>query len=242
MSDSTIKHIATILTVDPEALKPDPKLPRRRSIVRDFSLNTSTHGLPGIARSESIHNRLFWAVSFLTFAGIMVYFVVESILAFFSYPTQTSVAVTVQRLQPFPAVSICNYSSIRFDTFIGPFINYTNYRHLTNTSDTSTITIYQYNYIRDFVQQVFYDNESAIPYLFPLNSMLMSCIYNGVRCNSNDFLPFLSATHGQCYTFNAKIKNQDNSVRLTIDNGGTGTLQLQLYAQSHQYVPYVSEG
>lgn len=32
---------------------------RRRSIIRNFCLNTSAHGLPGIARSQSIWNRLF---------------------------------------------------------------------------------------------------------------------------------------------------------------------------------------
>ncbi|CAF5142835.1 unnamed protein product, partial [Rotaria sp. Silwood1] len=67
MTDTTIKHIATVFPVDAEALKPDLKLHRRRSIIRDFSLNTSTHGIPGIARSQSIHNRIFWIVSTLVF-------------------------------------------------------------------------------------------------------------------------------------------------------------------------------
>ena len=49
------------------------KRPRRRSIIREFCLNTSTHALPSIARSESIHNRLFWSISFLAFLAIMIY-------------------------------------------------------------------------------------------------------------------------------------------------------------------------
>ena len=47
---------------------------RRRSIVRQFCLNTSTHALLGIARSESVHNRVFWSISFVFFHGCDVVF------------------------------------------------------------------------------------------------------------------------------------------------------------------------
>ncbi len=243
MADTqTIKHIATVFPITADALKTDLRFHRRRSIIREFSLNTSTHGIPGIARSQSIPNRIFWTVSLLAFTGIMTFFVVESIKDYFGYPTQTSVAFVVQRTQSFPAVSICNYSPIRFDTFIGPFINYTNARNLTNTNDTSTISFVQANFIRDFFQHVFNNNESVNEYLFPLKSMLIACEYNGQTCNYTDFIPFLSSSYGNCYTFNAKLKSNQSSVRSTTENGRIGRLQLKLYAHSHQYVPYVAEG
>jgi len=242
MTDSTIKHVATIFPIDADALKPDLKLRRRRSVIREFSLNTSTHGIPGIARSQSIHNRIFWTVSFLTFTGIMIYFIIQEMQSFFSYPTQTSVSVIVQRLQPFPAVSICNYVPIRFDTFILPFLNYTNSHNLTNTNDTSTITPYQSLLIRDFVQYIINNNQSVDEYFFPLQAMLISCLYNKLPCKYNDFIPFLSATYGLCYTFNAKMILNETSVRNATDNGGNGILQLKLYAYSNQYVPFISEG
>jgi len=242
MIDSTIKHIATVFPVNAGALKPDPKFRRRRSIIREFSLNTSTHGVPGIARSQSLHNRIFWTVSFLVFTGIMLYFIIQSMQAFFSYPTQTSVFVIVERLQTFPAVSICNYAPIRFDTFIEPFLNYTNSRNLTNINDTSTITSYQYEFVADFIQYVINNDLSISNYLFHLQPMLISCFYNNLPCTHDDFIPFLSATYGLCYTFNAKMILNQTSIRNATDNGGTGTFQLKLYAYSHQYVPYVSDG
>ena len=52
-------------------------MPRRRSIV---------HGIPGIARSRSKLNGLFWSVSFLAFTRVMIYFVVQSIRNYFQYP------------------------------------------------------------------------------------------------------------------------------------------------------------
>ncbi|CAF1173656.1 unnamed protein product [Rotaria sordida] len=239
MTDSTIKHIATVFPIDAKALEPDPKFRRRRSIIREFSLNTSTHGIPGIARSQNIHNRIFWIVSTLIFTGIMLFFIVESMKAYFNYPTQTSVSFIVERSQAFPAVSICNYSPMRFDNFIEPFLNFTKSRNLTYTNDTSTISEEQSRYIRDFIQNLLRHGEPVDSYFFPISSMLISCLYNGQRCQTNDFIPFYSSSFGRCYTFNAKMKLNQSSVRNTTDNGGPGKLELQLYAHSHQYIPYV---
>ncbi|CAF1520876.1 unnamed protein product [Rotaria sp. Silwood1] len=240
MTDTTIKQLATIFPIDTEALKPDLKFRRRRSIIRDFSLNTSTHGVPGIARSQSIQNRIFWIVTTLAFTGIMLFFVVESIKQYFNFPTQTSVSFIVERSQAFPAVSICNYSPFRLDNFIEPFLNFTNSRNLTNTTDTSTIPIEAAPYLFDFIQNLLNYDEYLSNYFFPLSSMLISCLYNGERCQATDFISFFSFYFGHCYTFNAKMKLNDSSVRSTIDHGGIGKLELQLYAHSHQYVPYTS--
>ena len=218
------------------------KFSRRRSIIQDFSLNTSTHGLPSIARGQSILNRLFWILATMGFACTMFYFVVQSILTYLTYPTQTSVSVVVERSQHFPAVSICNYSPIRFDRFIGPFLNFTNSRNLTNTTDNSTISSDQADFMRDFIQDWIQRDQSLTDFLFPLESMLFGCSYNGRLCNSSDFLPFLSAIYGLCYTFNAKRASDLRPIRMTSDFGSSGKLFLRLYSHSHQYVPYVSEG
>ncbi|CAF3602930.1 unnamed protein product, partial [Rotaria sordida] len=219
MTEITIKQLATVFPIDAKALEPDPKFRRRRSIIREFSLNTSTHGIPGIARSQNIHNRIFWIVSTLIFTGIMLFFIVESMKAYFNYPTQTSVSFIVERSQAFPAVSICNFSPIRFDNFIEPFLNFTKSRNLTYTNDTSTISIELVPYITEFVQNLLNDSEPVTSYFFPLNSTLISCLYNGQRCQANDFIPFYSSSFGRCYTFNAKMKLNQSSVRSTTDFG-----------------------
>jgi hypothetical protein len=174
----------------------------------------------------------------------MGFFIVQSIINFFNYPTQTSVSIIVDRSQPFPAVSICNYSPVRFDTFINPFLNYTNSLGLTNTTDNSTVSGTQANYIRDYFQYLFNNNYTASLYnkFFPLQPMLLSCSYNGQSCNTTDFISFVSSTYGLCYTFNAKLKSNQTYLRNVTDNGGPGKLQLRLYAYSNQYVPYISEG
>ena len=224
-----------------EAWESNPPKPRRRSIIREFALNTSTHALPGIARSKSKHNRAFWAISFIGFTGVMIMFVTQSLVMYFQYPTQTSVSIVVERSQAFPAVTICNYAPARFDLLIGPFLNFTNARNLTNSNDTTTFTLQQAGFLQDYLIEGVNTGEKVNKFFFNLNVMLISCNYNGLTCTAADFLSFTSPSFGSCYTFNAKTRS-NSSVRHTNDNGARGKLQLRLYAHKHLYIPMILQG
>ncbi|CAF0822138.1 unnamed protein product [Adineta ricciae] len=234
--------VAPIDSVHHQAWKPEQRKPRRRSIIREFALNTSTHGLPGIARSESKHNCLFWTASFVVFLAVMTFFITQSIRDYFSYPTQTTLSYVVERSQAFPAVTFCNYMPARYDHLIIDVLNYTNSLGITNTSDTTTFTVSQAVAIREFLRHKLDANQSITEYFFSIDSMLINCTYNNLQCTSSDFITFLSSRYGSCYTFNAKLKNTSyTGIRYTNDNGGVGQLKLRLYAHSSLYVPYISE-
>ncbi|CAF1366469.1 unnamed protein product, partial [Rotaria sordida] len=238
----TSPRIVDAFTIHPnkaEPLQEKQNRQSRRSIIREFGLNTTAHGLPGIARSRSTHNCLFWSFSTVIFTGITLYFVIESIRAYFDYLTQTNVDVVIEWPQYFPAFSICNISPIRFDKFIEPFLNYLKAHNLTNVTDNSSISSYQSLFIGDFLQFTFNSNNSLTEYLYPLNSMLIQCKYNGFNCTAADFVEFISPSYGFCYTFNAKVKNR--TVRSLTENGGYGKLELRLYAHTHQYVRFLTD-
>lgn len=219
------------------------KLSRRRSILREFSLNTSTHGIPGIARSENWLNRCFWSATFLIFTGIMTYFVVGSIRAYFDYPTQTSVTLAYEWPQHYPAFTLCNLSPIRYDRFIESFSIYDNLTFTSNMTDPNSFPKNHIPCILKFFQEKINQNETITPYFFPLSSMLMKCTFNDQECSSKDFIPFTSSAYGLCYMFNARMKGVPNGgIRYSHENGGTGRLALQLYVHSHQYVPFLTEG
>ncbi|CAF0819816.1 unnamed protein product [Adineta steineri] len=67
MSEVTTKDKPTNFSTDLEIVKSESKLHQSRSIIREFSLNTSMHGIAGISRSQSIHNRIFWSIAILIF-------------------------------------------------------------------------------------------------------------------------------------------------------------------------------
>ena len=173
----------------------------------------------------------------------MIYFVTTALITYFNYPTQIDFDVIREWPQYFPAVSICNAVAFRLDPFIGPFFNYTRSLNITTPSNSSTIPAYLSPSMGLFIIDTMNKNESLNRFLFPLSSMLYKCTFNNLPCSEADFIPFTSATYGLCYTFNAKMKNSSaRKVRYGNEYGGDGVLDLELYAQSHQYVPYFWKG
>lgn len=240
MFKSKSNQINPIPSITTQAWEPHS---RRRSIVREFALNTSTHALPGIARSKSLHNRLFWTVSFLAFTGIMFFFIVQSITYYFQYPTQTTIAVVMERNQIFPAVTVCNGFPARADRIAGLLFNFTNSRNLTSVNDTSTITEAAAIHLLDLLVETVNRGQNISEYLFSLDIMLMNCTFNSLACNISDFITFTSPIHGRCYTFNARrTGGTTTSLRRVTDQGGSGRLELRFYAHGHLYIPLASRG
>ncbi|CAF0925314.1 unnamed protein product [Rotaria sp. Silwood1] len=233
---SNIDHHLSIEAPNESSMtKSGKKWHRRRSIIRDFAINTTMHGLPKVLNSEHIYSRIFWAISFAIFTVFMLYFIVRTILTYLQYPTQTNVSADIEWPQDFPAVSICNVASFRYDQFIGPFLNYTNALNLTYENITDVLSPVR---IRNFIQYKVNRHESITQYSFSLHSMLYQCLYNYMPCSSTDFVPFISSVYGLCFTFNAKMKNSSVSVRYGNQYGGFGQLDLAFYVHSQQYVPY----
>ena len=236
------KDIA-ISTLHPVTERATSSTSRRRSIIREFALNTSTHALPGIARSQSIHNCIFWTASFVIFTGVMIYFVSQSMISYFQYPTQTLVSVRIDQRQTFPAVTICNLIPNRYDTAIDPLLEYAKGKNITNMTRTTRFGLFHFNLLFDFLIDNDRKNQSNEKYSFSLADMLINCKYNSLDCNESDFKSFISSTHGYCYTFNAKTKAlENNGVRGIYDNAETGKLHLELYTHSHLYVPDTTTG
>ena len=230
-----------IFTVQPAKVKGREKSHGRRSIIRDFALTTSAHGIPGIARSRTPQNRLFWSISFVAFTSITLYFVTREIINYFQYSTQTSVNIVNEWPQHFPAFTVCNLVPVRYDRFIGPFLRYIATLNATLTNDTESHYTVQSKHMADFFQMKINRNESIEEFFFPLETMLMRCLFNGRPCSAENFTSFSLSSYGLCHTFNAKLKNVD-SVRFSDDHGGSGNLNLRFFVHGHQYTPYVREG
>lgn len=239
MSKSS-QDVSIVSQVDEERAADKRKHSGWFPIIREFSLNTTAHGLPGIARSNSLHNRIYWSIALLAFTGFMIYLIVQAVRAYLEYPTQMDLSVAPEWPQYFPAFSFCNAGGMRSDLFLGALLNYTNALNLTNSNDTSILLPNQILSVANFVRDTVNANKSMEPYFYSLSSLLYSCQFNSVPCNETDFIPFMTATFGMCYTFNAKLKDATyESVRDGNQYGGAGKLELGLYVHSHLYLPYL---
>ncbi|CAF3494527.1 unnamed protein product [Rotaria sp. Silwood1] len=239
--ETTEKTVAEVVANHPvnPTLSDELIYRRRISIIREFALNTTTHGVAGIARSRNIKNRLFWSLAFMTFAGAMLYFIIQAIRTYFDYPTQTTVSITSERIQYFPALTICNAGAVRANAIFIPYSQYAGHFNVTTARDNLPVTS-QIDFIKLFFPKLINENRSLDQYVFTLNSMLIGCEYAGNSCSVNDFIEFDSYAYGRCYTFNAKTKN--GSVRPNHDININGKLILRLYLHAHQYVPNFVEG
>ena len=206
-----------------QVVKPKVNLDGFRPIIRGFGLNTCTYSIPGIERSQILHNRTFWSLCFLVFTGTTLYFVTQSRRVYFRYTTQTTVDTVNESPQLFPVAVICNYSPCRFDRFIEPYLNYTNDY---NATDRSTFSSAQ----TELLDNLYYS----------LDSMLIRCVCSGPNCSTSDFI---SPSYGRCYTFNAQSNHIYNGeLHYNNENGDTGKLEFSLYAHSHQCVPFYADG
>ena len=118
---------------------------RRRSIVLDYLIATSTHGLRSVGRAYSKINRFFWICAFTITFGIMSYFVISSVLQYFAYPTQTKVEIQLDRHMLFPAVTICSGNPFRYDTTNKSLVSY--FYRLNSSNATFNQTILNSLYI-----------------------------------------------------------------------------------------------
>ncbi|MCC7160083.1 MAG: amiloride-sensitive sodium channel family protein [Ignavibacteria bacterium] len=215
---------------------------RRRSIIREFCVNTTAHGLPGIIRSRTRCSCLFWSTTFLGFTGIMIFFLVKAIVAYFNYPTNIDTQIISEWPQFFPAFSFCNASPFRLNPLFEAVQNYSIQNNLTTANDT-TGSAFQYSTITSFVISTLNKNESISSLFFSISSMLWSCKFNNMPCSKDDFIPFTSTNYGACYTFNAKLRNTTNKTILYANQGGgEGKLAIGLYIHTDQYPPYMADG
>lgn len=164
---------------------------RRRSIIRDFFHETSIHGLPAIGRAYNQKNLCCWSVVFCVFFGVMLYFVITSILTYFTYPTQTNVDIIIEYPMLFPAITVCNYAVIRYDLIIGPFTNFTNSIGLASSNTSAALDFSNPTILAAFDKFIFNilnEGDTMLNYVFDLTELLFSCTYNGLKCNAGDFV------------------------------------------------------
>ena len=179
---------------------------RRRSIIIDYLLATSTHGLRSVGRAYSKSNRIFWVLIFTVAFGFMLYFVVSSILQYYAYPTQTTIEIQLDRKMAFPAVTICSGTSYRYDTMNASLVSYL-YR-LSSSNATYTQTILN-SLVVPLIVDLFRRNQTAelVSVGFQLSDYLLGCTYNGIDC-SDAFIPSISSAMGNCFTFNWKASGK----------------------------------
>ncbi|KAF6036228.1 SCNN1D [Bugula neritina] len=114
---------------------------RLRTLLTEFSTNTSAHGPPKILSAKYVITKIIWTTLFLTGIGVFIYFSQQLIRNYLQYDTTTDMKVSTVtchsvcnaalrlanreaafslvniqfRQLEFPAVTICNLNQFRND-------------------------------------------------------------------------------------------------------------------------------
>ena len=162
---------------------------------REFTESTTLHGIQNVFRTgSSKKRRIIWLLCLLFAFACYVKFTQILISSFLSYDVITHVTIVNQDAASFPAVTICNFNSLRreyseqtkmskiLSSFPGKSLSLEDISALGNLTETS-------------MDKIFRDGGHK------LSEMLYLCNFRGKNCHAQNFTPVVTRM-GLCYTFN----------------------------------------
>lgn len=195
-------------------LKFNSKNPRWLKYIREIVVNSAsestTHGLPQIAKRTNWIIRAMWVVCFLTSAIVCTYMISISIMTFFAYETVTKAQRVYVTKTEFPSISICNlnpfttnksYEFVRTVLEDSGFID--NSTEILNSLFENTLRTLKLRSVM-FVFSNNLTDEQKKSLGYDLKDTLISCTFNIDDCSANDFEWYFDLQYGNCYKFNGR--------------------------------------
>ena len=161
-----------------------------RSIIFDYAERTTFHGIRYFIVGGSVARRLIWFAFVLCSFLYSTYNCIRLIDNYLDHPTMTKQKIITPQNMVFPAVTICNYNSIRN----------------SKLSITESNVREKQNIIRhldlDKLYQIYGHDMNSID----KHGMFVDCKWKGKPCGAKDFRPSVQSM-GLCDTFNSGNKH-----------------------------------
>ena len=206
-----------------------------------YANESTVHGIrftsPGFSRTR----RWTWGLLIITFFSILLSSFVSTVVQYFRFEVNTIVTMVSERQVKFPAVTLCNFNTLRISKFkeaskdpkyaqMLALAKMLTVVEFNGRSDNVSIPNVSGRTIRDMYRYFGHTMDR-----FEDGGMLVNCTYKKTPCNSSFFKPVLTKL-GQCYTFNPDHPASDSDV-LTASQPGSGFgLSLRLVVQSDEYI------
>ena len=228
-------------------MEPEIKL-NLNSIIREWALQSSSHGIPNIARAGKISFLKFlWTICFLISLSYSLYLVSESLIEFTSRPYITSQSLIEETPTQFPTVLICSLNALNNKN--------TQVLKLAELLEKQfeSLQLKNFNGIySDIMSTAFKSFLIDLPDSakksagYQLKDMLISCYFNNVECNVTDFKWIFVFDYVNCYAFNAKgnkFSGHDGfyyglKLELYIENGNSSRHGLYSMSRGLRYMIY----
>ncbi|XP_064618486.1 amiloride-sensitive sodium channel subunit beta-like isoform X3 [Lineus longissimus] len=214
-----------------------------RSLIKDWAVRSSCHGIPHAGSASTPLRRVFWTVCFLICGAIFVWQGGKFLQRFLKYEVAISIDYTTASTVDFPAVTICNANIIRKSNISdgGPdLVNLLKYSAgLTNDTphaDAKTRHAFWMNFSKVWAR---IDSSHRISMGHDLNVMLLGCHFAGHECHTGHFKIVNNPVFGNCYVYNSGWNG--SRVAKAHGEGIFHSLALELFIEQHEYVPELVE-
>ena len=191
-------------------------------------------------------NTIMWVFFGLAASAYLIYLMTTSLIEFFRYEITVKIDTHQDFPATFPAVTICNANTFNeqyANSYIRNVSSQANCFDLTNGDDfaacyNSTDISSAFDDFRQRIKRIVGNDEtqtennySSLGYDLATD-MLVSCTYNGQKCNANNFKQYWDYYYGNCYTFNYDFSTSDGFLK-TSASGSKNGLKLQLVVSTY---------
>lgn len=200
-----------------------------KKIISEWSISTTSHGIPNIARSEGKFSLLLWSIAFLASLAFCGYQIVLTLIDVSKFPVYTKIEIIEEIPTPFPSISFCNLNP--FNT--NDPVNYAMFENLLTKSNINfnshpnLLWLSVSSLVKSFVFDL--SDEERQNFTFGFKQMIYSCKFNSFLCNEEDFEMFYNFDYGNCFKFNPNgtkfigKSGHQNGLRLEIHIGNSSS-------------------
>lgn len=196
---------------------------------------STTHGIPNISRSDSFVIKIIWFLCLIGSSSYCFYLIVQIFVSYFSFGVLISIKVLEKTPVDFPAVTVCNLNPLdrRYSqNYIDKIFEKHNLTYLNNIS----LVDLNLNAIKYLIKANINSDKNLTMEIkrsfgFEISFMLLTCFFNGIKCNSSDFIWTYDFDYGNCFTFNSGFDQNGNKIPIRQINepGSDRSFKLELF-------------
>ena len=187
-----------------------------------WSQSVTYHCFPKIFKENThVALRLLWSFIFFSFAGLTFFVLINNVLAYFQYNSNTSFQLINERPALFPTITICdsNAFTTKFAQSLIENLSLSQYgKNISNMfkMDYSNFAMNNLSrMVKSHVNDPKFGDEMRKRLGFNLSQIMLNCTFNQNQCDFNrDFNWIFHFEYGNCFQYNVGLNMSNQSVDL----------------------------
>ncbi|XP_053396435.1 uncharacterized protein LOC123544907 isoform X3 [Mercenaria mercenaria] len=200
--------------------------------IKEFTQNTTLHGIRYVGGSHSTFRRLMWLIFVLACLTGVIFQIVDRVGYFYDRPIAVNVKINYNQTLDFPAVTICNQNAFRA-TKAAESHRYRLIEYIFSTTGKISMEKLEKFNSTDLSLEELYTSLAHTK-----EDFIVNCVWKNGECSRNDFEMILT-DHGVCYIFKKEKRDM-----LVASSGVDSGLRVTLNVEQYEYMtgPHDSAG